>query len=167
MNIYNYVLSNKLLENLHNFTRDGKQPSRTNFFNYAESLVSTSNVIFAFDIPDDLKNLVLEELIAKKIFLKHPKKWSCYINLFSRGSFIPWHNDEKYALTGTIYLNQNWHKDFGGLFLYEDNLEIKALIPEYNKGCFFVPPVNHTTTLTSINSPLRETLQIFVENFEG
>ena len=166
MNIYKNVLSDKTLESLYLVTRTGVQPQSVNFFSYHESVVSVSNAIFNFNVSDNLKNLIIEELITKKVFLKHPKKWQCYVTLFSRGSFIPWHDDSNYVLTGTIYLNQNWDKDFGGLFLYEDNLEIKALIPEYNKGCFFIPPMYHTTTLTTINSPFRESLQIFVESFE-
>ena len=167
MKIYKDVFSNDILDKLYFFTRDGKQPSGVNFFHYQENLVGVSNSIFNFDVPEKLKNLIIDELIKKNIFLNRPKKWRCFINLFSRNAFIPWHDDKGYKITGTVYLNKDWEKNWGGLFLYENSSDIKALVPEYNKGCFFEPPIMHSTTLTAIDAPMRESLQIFVTEFEN
>jgi hypothetical protein len=162
---YDNLLSPEILEKLYIFTRLGNQPTRTNFFNYDYSVIGTSNAIFCFDLTEDLKQEVLNELTKKGVFSATPKKVVTYLHLFSRGSFIPWHNDYNYKYTGTIYLNKEWNKNLGGLFIYEDGEELKCIEPKFNSGIFFEPPMGHTTSLTAINAPLRESLQIFVEEF--
>lgn len=49
------------------------------------------------------------------------------------GSHIPWHNDAGKSFGATIYLNESWDRNCGGAFLYEENGEIRAELPEYNK----------------------------------
>ena len=36
-----------------------------------------------------------------------------------RLSYIPWHNDHHRKSAITIYLNETWDRDWGGLFLYQ------------------------------------------------
>lgn len=163
--IYKNLLSGPLLEKLHLFSRNGKQPTRTNFFHYIEDVIGYSNAVFCFDLSNELKQELIEELLEKNVFPSPPKLMIAYIHLFSRGSFIPWHTDDQHKYTGTIYLNKSWDANLGGLFLYKDNEELKGLMPTYNMGAFFTPPLWHTTTLTAINAPFRESLQIFVKEF--
>jgi len=166
VNITKNVFSNELLEKLHMHTRiDGKQPTKTNFFSWSGAVTGTSNAIFAFELEAELKKTVAEELITKGIFKQIPKLWGANIYLMSRNSFIPWHDDSRYKFTCTAYLNKEWHSDLGGYFIYQDDEEKKALIPEYNMIVFFAPPIRHTCTITALNAPLRESLQIFVEEF--
>jgi hypothetical protein len=160
------VFSNELLEKIYAHTRlDGKQPTKTNFFGWSGGVIGASNAIFAFELETELKKAVAEELVAKGIFKQVPKIWTVNIYLMSRNSFIPWHHDGKYKFTCTAYLNKEWHSDFGGYFIYQDAGDKKALIPEYNMAVSFVPPLEHTCTITALNAPLRESLQIFVEEF--
>jgi Rps23 Pro-64 3,4-dihydroxylase Tpa1-like proline 4-hydroxylase len=165
MKIEKNLLSESLIAKLKAFTRDGKQPTQTNFFGYDKGVTGFSNAVFGFSLSEELKNEVAKELIAKKVFEKEPKDWKIFIHLFSRASFIPWHDDNTYAYTGTIYLNESWDKNLGGYFAYEDNDEIKCIVPIYNLGCFFKPPVMHSVTVTAGNAPLRESVQIFVKEF--
>ena len=165
LDIVENIFSNDLLKKLINFTRDGKQPTHTNFFNWTENVIGISNAIFTFDLTEELKKEVTEELIKKNVIKKEPKDWSVNIQLFSRCSFIPWHNDQKYIFSGAIYLNNNWNNDLGGYFMYEENNEIKAIVPKFNMGAFFKPPMQHQVSLTSLNAPMRESLQIFVKEF--
>lgn len=166
MKIVENVFSEAVLEKLYRFSRNGKQPTRTNFFNYSESVTGVSNAIFGFDLDEDLQNEVIAELLTKKMLPKKPKKLQAYIHLFSRNSYIPWHQDAIYKHTVTVYLNHVWNIDLGGLFVYESKGGLKCLMPTRNLGVSFVPPLGHTTTSTNINAPLRESLQIFVEEFE-
>jgi hypothetical protein len=165
MKIENEVLSESLIAKLKTFTRDGKQPTQTNFFGYDKGVTGFSNAVFGFTLSEDLKSEVCQELVAKGIFEKEPKDWKVFIHLMSRASFIPWHDDNTYAYTGTIYLNELWDKNLGGYFAYEDSNEIKCIFPTYNLGCFFKPPVMHSVTVTAGNAPLRESVQIFVKEF--
>jgi Rps23 Pro-64 3,4-dihydroxylase Tpa1-like proline 4-hydroxylase len=162
---YENVLSGFLLDKLHNFSRDGRQPTETNFFSWQEQVVTTSNAIFKFKLSDELFDEVCEEFIKKGIFPNKPKDADIAIQLYSRMAFIAWHEDAKYKFSGTVYLNQQWKPDWGGYFAYEENNEIKAIKPVLNQGVFFVPPMQHTVFSTSLDAPLRESLQIFVREF--
>ncbi len=161
-------LSNEMLQKLHQFTRTGKQPDQTNFFGYNIGVIGVSNAIFAFTLDKDIEDEILNELIQKNIFQHKPKKYTMHINLFSRGAFIPWHDDHSYMHTVTIYLNEIWSEDWGGAFLYKkptNFLDIACIYPKQNLAVSFKPPLYHSTTLTTINAPFRESLQIFVREF--
>ena len=88
-----------------------------------------------------------------------------YVNYYKwlPGSFIPFHNDESSSLASTIYLNESWDKDYGGLFLYEEEQEIKGYVPQYNSAVINKNNVSHSTSIISPTAPKRETLQIFFE----
>jgi hypothetical protein len=164
------ILSPDVLAALHHLSRDGRQPSGVNFFSYGnENVVGVSNAIFQFMTEDVLREQIASELIAKGVWAHTPKKWFAYVNLFTRNSFIPWHNDGAYVHTVTIYLNERWDYDWGGALLYsleEPPFEnVSCVYPERNKGVAYAPPLYHTTTLTAINAPMRESLQIFVQEF--
>jgi hypothetical protein len=164
------ILSPDVLAALHHLSRDGRQPSGVNFFSYGnENVVGVSNAIFQFVLGEDLRSQIADELIAKEIWPHLPKNWVAYVNLFSRSSFIPWHDDGNYVHTVTIYLNERWDYDWGGALLYsleEPPFEnVSCVYPERNKGVAYTPPLHHSTTLTAINAPMRESLQIFVQEF--
>jgi hypothetical protein len=159
------TLSEPTLEKLKAFTRDGKQPSGTNFFSWDGNVTGVSNAIFKFNLTDELKELVAKELIEKNIVQFTPKRWDVAIQLNSRMAYIPWHDDLNWAFTATVYLNNEWDPEWGGYFVYKDDNEIKAIVPSYNKSVSFKPPFWHSVLLTGINAPLRESLQIFVREF--
>jgi Rps23 Pro-64 3,4-dihydroxylase Tpa1-like proline 4-hydroxylase len=159
------TFSASTLEKLKIFTRDGRQPSTTNFFNWTKNVTGMSNAIFKFDLTEDLKELVTKELIDKNILPSIPKKWNIAVQLCSRMSYIPWHNDANWIFSATVYLNNEWNPEWGGYFTYQDDNEIKAIIPSHNKAISFKTPLKHSVLLTSIDSPFREALQIFVEEF--
>ena len=47
---------------------------------------------------------------------------------------MTWHLDSAYPYNGTIYLNEKWDSNDGGVFLYKDSQtkEIKGVEPTYN-----------------------------------
>ena len=165
MQIIENVFTEDVLTKLYDFTRSGRQPTNTNFFNYNANVVGMSNAVFCFELEEELKAIVFSQLINKKVLPSIPTKSQAYMHLFSRNSFIPWHDDSNYIFTITVYLNKEWHIDFGGLFIYKENNELKCLFPKYNTAVSFVPPIGHTTTTTNINASFRESLQIFVKEF--
>ena len=162
---YTNIFSNDLIVKLKNYTRDGRQPSRTNFFSYPADIVGYSNALFGFDVSDYLKNEILSSLIAAGVLEKEPAVWNAFIHLMSRNSGIPWHDDASYVFSGTVYLNEIWDKNLGGYFVYEDGEEIKCIVPTYNTGYFYPLPLKHSCLLTAGNAPFRESVQIFIKEF--
>lgn len=83
------------------------------------------------------------------------------------GSYIPWHNDGySYTNALTIYLNEDWKYNYGGLFQYELDGEIKTIIPKPNHGVLQIGDIEHATTITSLYAPIRKTIQIFFKKPE-
>lgn len=161
------ALSQDLRSLLHVLTRDGRQPSGVNFFHFTEDVVGVSNSIFQFSIEGELKDKLEKELLDTGLLPNKPKKWHAHVNLFTRGAFIPWHNDADFVYNVTIYLNEKWDHNWGGAFLYgNDSAEnIACIYPQHNLGVAYKTPMWHTTTLTAINAPMRESVQIFVVEY--
>lgn len=86
---------------------------------------------------------------------------------WSEGSYIPWHTDENHSAGLTIYMNDTWNYQNGGLFLYNDNDEINTLIPSRNKGVLQVGGIDHSTTIVRKGSKVRKTLQIFFDTYNS
>jgi hypothetical protein len=84
---------------------------------------------------------------------------------WTRFSYIPWHNDRTYDAALTIYLNDDWDRNYGGYFLYNDENEneIKAICPNRNLGVIQYNQVHHCTTPVNFNGGIRYTLQVFFE----
>lgn len=77
----------------------------------------------------------------------------CYMHVWLPGSQINWHNDSSEAhtrISATIYINEHWERNWGGLFLYDDPRIGKGWIfPEPNSCVWFCPPVWHATSMVS------------------
>ena len=67
------------------------------------------------------------------------------------GSYIPWHTDEHTPMTATLYCNRIWDRNWGGLFLYEEEDKILAEVPEWNKLVIQTDSNPHSTT--SVTKP--------------
>jgi Rps23 Pro-64 3,4-dihydroxylase Tpa1-like proline 4-hydroxylase len=86
--------------------------------------------------------------------------------LWPEGSNISWHDDGdgQKKLGATIYLNQEWHPDYGGLFIWEerDTKELKVLCPSYNTMVVNDKAEMHLVTPVTSAAPLaRLSLQIW------
>lgn len=85
------------------------------------------------------------------------------IYYWTRFSYIPWHKDHSYAGALTVYLNEEWHEDWGGYFLYEKNdNDIRAVMPKRNLGILQQGGVNHSTTPVHYDGNLRISIQVFL-----
>ena len=84
--------------------------------------------------------------------------------IWHKYSSISTHNDWTYNFAITIYLNENWNQDYGGLFIWEDKVTggMHALSPEYNTMVINSEKENHLVTAMSPLAPeLRHTLQVW------
>lgn len=78
------------------------------------------------------------------------------------GSYIPWHNDVIYTAGLTIYLNDYWKIEYGGLFqFYTKPNVVETITPSANLGVYQEGGVPHSTTVVAKNAPVRRTLQVF------
>lgn len=130
-------------------------------FRWEDSVTRASTVVLTRDYDTILSKFILDALIEKKI-IEH-LDYSVMSFAWTRLSYIPWHNDGTHSEAITIYLNDKWDLDWGGLFLFKDeNEDIRAFAPRFNCGLRNMNNVWHATTPVSLDSPEpRFSIQIF------
>ena len=99
------------------------------------SLISTN--ILTHQIVDKILKKEIKEYIETALNINFDEKKLDFIPsiyVWGGGSYIAWHSGIRYPYNGTIYLNEEWDSNNGGVFLYKDNLtnEIKGIEPSYN-----------------------------------
>ena len=149
---------------------------RTSYFCWPGDIIHESTPVMVYDLFD--ADILLKSL---KEVIDIERKVLFMIYYWPVGSYIPWHNDSHASFTATVYCNRYWDRDWGGLFLYEENGKILAEVPEWNKLVLQSPPVPHASTPVTksyFGSPdvdggwadhrgvpiIRTTIQIFEEN---
>jgi len=149
-----------LVENVIKESQQYKPIWKSNI-NWGENIVKGSSLVLAYE----LKKKDLEYIKFKFVELDSKfkdKEIIGHLYIWTKGSFIPIHNDSNYSYGCTIYLNKNWEIDWGGLYLWLDNDSIHAEKPEFNKVVINKGNIRHGTTLLNYNAPEdRITLQIF------
>jgi hypothetical protein len=84
--------------------------------------------------------------------------------LWGKGSTIPFHNDNHVAFAATVYLNEQWSIEDGGLFLWKDHNTNELLVvnPEYNICVINNLHESHHVSIVNYGAKeLRMTLQIW------
>jgi hypothetical protein len=127
-----------------------------------------------------IHSINLETRVAKEIFKQLSKHidpeykflCGCLYYEWQPLSLINWHNDHL-SDTGvdyirvTIYLNEKWEWNWGGLFCWKDDSEYKVKLPTYNNAAIVSQGnigSNHCVTIISPKAPVRKTLQIIIKN---
>lgn len=137
---------------------------RTNLTSWNQELVGTSGAILLYDLNDELLAEVKEEVRKHIPNIDDFGSLTAMYVLGGRFSFIQWHNDTPHTFAMTVYLNEQWDKNCGGAFVYEDaSRQFITVYPDYNKSICFEPPVWHTTNMSNLQAPLRESIQIFCD----
>jgi Rps23 Pro-64 3,4-dihydroxylase Tpa1-like proline 4-hydroxylase len=158
----------------------------TNQDKWSRNIVLDSAVVHIHEIPEDHSLSIKVRSVVEETLKVKTRNVMCYY--WMPGSHIPWHNDANHAGGISIYLNDSWDKDHGGLFLYmdynkkeEENNDmgsddedeycthytptiIKAIVPKQNLALYQKGGRMHATTTTTSASPVRKTLQIFLES---
>ena len=83
------------------------------------------------ETPQWLRDILIPEL--NKVLPEY-KDININYHLWQRGSGISAHTDNDYIFGATLYLNEEWHVNFGGLFVLNRRNEdtMRAIIPEEN-----------------------------------
>ena len=149
-----------LLANARARLEDSTEFTRSNF-HWTPTIRKSSAVVLVRNYDDVLSRLILDGLITAGI-VDH-SNYSVMNYAWTRFSYIPWHNDGSHSEAITIYLNEKWDADWGGLFLYKDEEDgIRGFAPSFNCGLKNLTNVLHCTTPVSLEAPEpRFTVQIF------
>jgi Rps23 Pro-64 3,4-dihydroxylase Tpa1-like proline 4-hydroxylase len=160
--IHNNFLEKQLIIDLKNLIRQKVNDFswKTNL-SWGQNIVKSSSQVSSFNLINE-KKFYDEILSYYKVYLKNRKLDPIILYyVWHNLSYIPFHKDEHSVIASTIYLNEDWHEDYGGLFLYKTDDEMRAIVPEFNKCIINKNNVKHATTLIAMNAPYRETIQIF------
>lgn len=95
---------------------------------------------------------------------------TCFMHIWLPGSQIQWHHDASEnnpRLSSTIYINESWNWNWGGLFVYDhDTLGQGWVYPHPNSMVWFKPPMWHATTMVNNNAEFpRLSIQCFFNKF--
>lgn len=130
----------------------------SNYDSWDPSIVDESALVESLLLTDDnyLREYVEENLNVNLTGLSF-LKWS-------KGSYIPWHDDHDHKWTGTVFLTRRWEERYGGWSIIQnpDN-SLRIFLPEFNTAYTIdnTIPHSHCTTPTHCDYPVRYTLQMF------
>ena len=90
---------------------------------------------------------------------------ACFMHIWSKGSGIRWHQDSAggaQRMAATIYLNEVWDSNWGGLFIYEKDGNHNWYNPQFNQCVWFESPMWHCVSIIANNIPEpRLSIQLF------
>ena len=112
-------------------------------------------------VPGNLQYEIVEQIKHK---LPPADKIIVQFYVWQALSGIMWHNDEAHKFGATIYLNENWNINDGGIFLYKntESNTLTGLTPKKNTMVINDQHEFHMVTPVSLNtSEPRLTLQIW------
>jgi Rps23 Pro-64 3,4-dihydroxylase Tpa1-like proline 4-hydroxylase len=127
-----------------------------------ENLYRSSALTFVVPVPE-LDNY-LQPLFEKADPIFKNARIDTQFCLWGKGSTIPFHNDSHVAFAATVYLNEKWDVEDGGLFLWRDSNtgELLVVSPEYNV-CVInnLRELHHVSVVSYGAKQFRMTLQIW------
>jgi hypothetical protein len=138
----------------------GREFSRSNY-QWNSNIVRASLPVLVRDYDDSLSDIILSQLIKRGVI--ETNKFAVMNYAWSRLSYIPWHDDPDHETAVTVYLNDRWDHDWGGIFLYVNNAaQICGHLPRFNTCVRNSGHVLHSTTMVTPDADgPRLTLQIF------
>ena len=135
---YNNVLNEQLTKNIVEYFKSILESNVWGSnIGWDQNLSLMSSNILTHRIINNSLKTEIKNSIEKALDINFEKKQlilDSSIYVWTGGSYITWHSDDCYHYNGTIYLNEKWDSDDGGVFLYKDNQtkEIKGIEPTYN-----------------------------------
>jgi len=141
--------------------RSGRETWRSNL-TWDPAVVRASSPVLVRTCSDLLKNSILDQLLSAKV-IRH-KEYLVMNYAGTKLSYIPWHSDKVYADALTVYLNETWHRDWGGIYLFsdEETATIRGYIPKFNSAVKNDAHTLHSTTIVAPDAEIpRITLQLF------
>lgn len=148
------------------YMQDPSTSYTTNFSKWDPNIVRDSNVVLMKHLVDNGKVINEQSKATKTLNQNFKNKYSSSpdglsIFYWSKGSYIPWHDDDDKSRACTLYLNDKWDPWWGGYFvarLEEDSIMIK---PEQNLMIEQTNNIWHCTTPTTSFADVRISIQAF------
>jgi hypothetical protein len=138
----------------------GREFTRSNF-QWKEHVVRSSMPVLVRDYNPTLSALILAQLTKRGVISSNDFHVMNFA--WTRLSYIPWHDHRSKDVAITIYLNEDWPPDWGGIFLYLDgDSEIRGRFPMFNTALKNNANLMHATTPVSLDAAEpRFTIQLF------
>ena len=161
---------------LQNYVVNIEKYDRVNVLDWPKNVVLSSHLILcknSYKCSDEIKKII-DKTIQKIIFVlekefgmvkktdENPLKISADFFKYHPGSYIPWHTDSDHKYAATLYFNDNWNRDWGGLTLMEYGTTRTFIIPERNNIFILKGDFWHTVSSLTSDAQPRYTLQIFI-----
>ncbi len=107
----------------------------------------------------------LKTLVKHNVYfqLQNVEKMSTIIHYMKNGAGINWHDDGKWKYGATFYINNKWHKQWGGEFMFTDGNGHGWIPPVGNSLVIVQAPIAHK--VNPILSPImpRISVQMFMK----
>lgn len=150
-----------LLEEARSELSNGRSFCRSSF-HWEEALRRASAPVLVRDFDPVQASFITGMLKQRGVIDSTDYSVMCHV--WPHLSFIPWHLDGKYKNAVTIFLNEEWDRNWGGIFLYEESGsgQISGVVPRFNLGIRNSAILPHAITHVSTEAPEpRFTLQLF------
>jgi hypothetical protein len=163
---YESFLSEELFLEVQKFVKglitDNEKPLSTSFGNWQKELINASTPILIYEFKSDEIDLL--QKIKKEVEIKIPYKVSSImVHMMPKLSYIPWHDDSHVKAALSLYLNETWDTNWGGIFMYKPDKDIRAVEPKRNLGVFQYSGIQHCVTTVNMDAEYRYSLQFFLE----
>lgn len=123
--------------------------------------------VLSATVSEHVYNILLEKF-SRVLDTSSYTKVSMMYYLWQPYSGLALHDDSSYKMASTIYLNQDWDVDYGGMFLWKESEEdkiYKAVPPIKNMMILNDQRQYHMVTPVSPVAPdLRVTIQVWFSN---
>lgn len=119
--------------------------------------------VFVKPVPDKLQER-LKEHFSKIIDDIDQYDVNMVFQVWDRNSGIPFHDDHSHKKAITVYLNDEWSWEDGGLFIYDDGSEsVKAIMPRKNRGMIIEGELHAVTAISPYARETRNCLQVWLD----
>ena len=131
---------------------------KTNITHWKSNIVPNKQTVLLYQLSPKttIYNLILKT--CKEKLKKSPSFITVYY--WTSGSYIPWHEDDHVSSAGTLYLNESWDLNWGGLYNCIIKEKIETITPTYNLLVEQFNRMPHSTTPTTDFAPIRTTIQM-------
>lgn len=158
------ILSEQLLKDCQDLAQEVLYSTETRWrsnMTWQNELKRKSNTVLVYEIKKNNQNIF--NRIRKEIKDKTGKHINdLLIHFWPPLSYLDWHDDGVYSDAVTIYLNKEWSPSWGGYFLYNENDNIRGVIPKENLGIHQKGGIPHCVTTINVDSDIRVSLQAFL-----
>jgi hypothetical protein len=116
----------------------------------------------------DIERYQINPIVDKDVYEILKKRvnadFLAFYHFFQPGSHMGWHTEQGLITTAiSIYLTEDWDRNWGGFICYKEEDEYKLEIPNFNKAVIQKAGLLHCVTPIYENCPIRKSIQIFLK----